>query len=39
MTAAEYGQMLAEREGPISDETAAAAARILVGVETGQVAA
>lgn len=33
MNASEYGRMLAEREGPISDETAAAAARILVGVE------
>lgn len=39
MTLDEYVQAMVDRAGPITDETAAAAARILVGVEPGQVAA
>ena len=33
MTAAEYGELLAEQSGPITDEQAEAAARILATVE------
>ncbi len=39
MTREEYVQAMVDRAGPITDETAAAAARILVGVEPDRVAA